>query len=154
MRTVGSLVLAAGGSAAAAAVGGVGARRAPEVYARLDKPAWAPPAGIFGPVWTGLYTLMGVSAFRLARRSARVALGLHVAQLACNAAWPLVFFSARRKRASLGVIAALDILVAAEVTVAARRDTPASWLLTPYLAWSLFATALNASVRARSGPAG
>ena len=131
---------------AAAAIGGIGARRAPEVYGRLDKPGWAPPAGAFGPVWTGLYAAMGVAAFRLARRSARVALFLHGAQLAVNAAWPLAFFSARDKRVSLGLIVILDALVAAEVATAARDDAVAAGLLAPYQAWSLFATALNAAV--------
>jgi benzodiazapine receptor len=145
VRRVESALLAAGGSAVAAAIGGVGARRAPEVYRRLDKPSWAPPAAAFGPVWTGLYAAMGVSAFRLARRSVRAPLCLHAAQLALNAAWPLAFFSARDRRVSLGVIVGLDVLVAAEV-VAAREDTVAAGLLTPYLAWCLFATALNAAV--------
>ncbi len=146
MRTGRSALLAAGGSLAAAGIGGIGARRAPEVYGRLDKPAWAPPAGIFGPVWAALYTTMGVAAFRLARRSARVALCLHVAQLALNAAWPVAFFSARDKRVSLGLIIALDALVAAEVAAAAREDVVAAGLLSPYLTWCLFATALNAAV--------
>jgi len=146
MRTARSAVLAASGSVAAAAIGGIGARRAPEVYRKLDKPAWAPPAGVFGPVWTGLYAAMGVAAFRLARRPARAALRLHAAQLALNAAWPLAFFSARDKRLSLGMIIALDALVAAEVATAAREDAVAAGLLAPYLAWCLFATALNAAV--------
>lgn len=139
-------MLAAGGSLAAAAVGGVGARRAPEIYGRLDKPAWAPPPGVFGPVWTGLYTAMGVAAFRLARRSARPTLCLHAAQLVLNALWPVAFFSARDRRVSLGLIIGLDALVAAEIASAARRDAVAAELLTPYLAWCLFATALNAAV--------
>lgn len=146
MGTAKSAVLAAGGSLAAAAVGGIGARRAPEVYGQLDKPAWAPPAGVFAPVWSALYTMMGVAAFRLARRSARGAVGLHATQLVLNAAWPVAFFSGRDRRVSLGVIVALDALVAAEVAAAARRDAVAAGLLAPYLAWCLFATALNAAV--------
>lgn len=146
MRTAPAVVLAASGSVVAAAIGGIGARRAPEVYGKLEKPRWAPPAAAFGPVWTGLYVAMGVAAFRLARRSAWVALGLHTAQLTVNAAWPLAFFSARDKRVSLGLIIALDALVAAEVGAAAREDAAAAWLLAPYLAWCLFATALNSVV--------
>lgn len=73
-------------------------------------------------------------------------LRIHAAQLALNAAWPAAFFSARGKRLSLGVIVALDALVAAELAVAARDDTVAAGLLAPYLAWCLFATALNATV--------
>ncbi len=146
MRRAQSAVLAAGGSVLAAAIGGIGSRRAPQIYGELDKPAWAPPAAAFGPVWTGLYAAMGVAAFRLSRRSARLALRLHAAQLVLNAAWPLAFFSARDRRVSLAVIAALDVLVAAETAVAAREDSVAAGLLTPYLAWCLFATALNAAV--------
>lgn len=111
-------------------VGGIGARRAPEDYDRLNKPAWAPPACLFGP----------------SRRQARVAIGLHVAQLVCNAAWPVVFFSARDKRASIAIIASLDVLVASEMVVAARTDGVAAGLLAPYLTWCLFATALNVAV--------
>lgn len=149
MRATQSAVLAAGGSVLAAAIGGIGARRAPQIYAELDKPPWAPPAAAFGPVWTGLYAAMGVAAFRLSRRSARtarLALRLHAAQLVLNAAWPVAFFSARDRRVSLAVIAALDVLVAAETAAAAREDPVAAGLLAPYLAWSLFATALNAAV--------
>jgi tryptophan-rich sensory protein len=41
----------------------------------------------------------------------------------------------------------LDAAVAAELMVAGRRDRVAGWLLTPYLVWSLFATALTAAVQ-------
>jgi len=64
------------------------------------------------------------------------------------------------RTAALAVVAALDAAVAAEVIVAGRRDRVAGWLLTPYLAWSLFATALTATVedptgaRAASDPSG
>ncbi|HET6966079.1 MAG TPA: TspO/MBR family protein [Acidimicrobiales bacterium] len=146
MRATRSAVLAAGGSVLAAAIGGIGARRAPQVYVELEKPTWAPPAAAFGPVWTGLYAAMGVAAFRLSRRSARLAVRLHAAQLVLNAAWPLAFFSARDRRVSLAVITALDVLVAAETVAAAREDPVAAGLLSPYLAWCLFATALNAAV--------
>ena len=145
MEAVPAAALAAGGSVAAAAIGGLGARRAPQVYSRLEKPAWAPPAGVFGPVWTALYTAMGVAAFRLARRQVHRALRLHLAQLVLNALWPVAFFSARHRRASLAIIVALDGLVAAEVLAAAREDSVSAGLLTPYLAWCLFATALNAA---------
>lgn len=142
-----ALAGALGASAAAAAIGGVGSRRAPQVYATLEKPPWAPPAAVFGPVWTALYASMGVAAWRLAQRPARrPVLILHGAQLVLNAAWPSVFFAKRSRGASLAIIAGLDLLVAAEVAMAARRDRLAAGLLAPYLAWCLYATALNAAV--------
>jgi translocator protein len=109
-RSGGGLLFAAGTAIGAAAIGSIGSRRAPEVYARLDKPAWAPPAGVFGPAWTALYAAIGVAGWRLWTRDAgRTALGLHAAQLALNAAWPFTFFTARNHDAALITIAALDL---------------------------------------------
>ena len=36
-------------------------------YQILNKPPWAPPAWIFGPVWTALYILMGGAAWSIWR---------------------------------------------------------------------------------------
>jgi translocator protein len=129
----------------AAGLGGLGSRRAPSTYARLAKPRWAPPASAFGPVWTALYATVAVAGWRVYTASP-AARGLHLAQLALNAAWPAVFFSAQEKRASLAVIAALDVALAAKVAVVGRQDGRAAALLTPYLGWCGFATALNAAV--------
>jgi tryptophan-rich sensory protein len=76
---------------------------------------------------------------------------LHGAQLALNASWPWAFFSLRSRAAALAVVVALDAAVAAELIVAGRRDRVAGWLLTPYLAWGLFATALTAAVEDPTG---
>ena len=146
-RSTLGLVAAFGGSAAAAAVGGLGSRRAPEIYDKLDKPSWAPPAGAFAPVWSVLYSAMAVAAWRLSRTGARTPLMLHGAQLTLNAAWPAAFFGRRSRRASLAIIVALDVAVAAEIVSSRRHDRVASALLAPYLAWTLFATALNFAVR-------
>jgi len=131
--------------AAAAVLGGLGSRRAPETYARLHKPGWAPPPSVFGPVWSVLYAAVGVAGWRVYDASPALR-RLHLAQLGLNAAWPATFFAARDKRLSLVVIALLDAAVAAEVARARDEDPVAARLLTPYLAWCGFATALNASV--------
>ncbi|HEV7205624.1 MAG TPA: TspO/MBR family protein [Jatrophihabitans sp.] len=131
----------------AAAVGATAARNAPEIYARLDKPSWAPPAGVFGPVWSALYLLIGATGWRLAERPRRVATALHLVQLGLNASWTPLFFGAGRRRAALAVSIALDVTVAAEMAQLVRDgDRPAAALLAPYLAWCGFATALTASV--------
>lgn len=91
---------------------------------------------------------MGIAAWRLWRTgSARTPLALHAAQLVLNAAWPAAFFGAGSRRGSLAVIAALDVVVAAEIVAAARRDRVAAALFVPYLGWTAFATALIAAVR-------
>lgn len=132
---------------AAAVIGSVGSRAAPHVYRRLHTPRWAPPAAAFGPVWTVLYFLIGLAGGRMCQRQvAARTWALHAAQLACNAAWPATFFAIRDKRASFAVIAALDILLAAQIADLARQDRVAATALSPYLAWTLYATVLNASV--------
>jgi tryptophan-rich sensory protein len=131
----------------AAVVGGIGSRNAPAVYARLDKPAWAPPAAAFGPVWSTLYAMIGAAGWRLATRRADPGVrALHLGQLVVNAGWSWAFFEFGSKTASLGVIGVLDAAVATEIALLARRDPTAALLLTPYLAWGLYATALNAAV--------
>ena len=148
-RSARALLAAVAGSALTAAVGGLGSRRAPAVYAELDKPGWAPPPWAFGPVWTGLYGLMAAAVYRAWRSDPERSGGLvalHGAQLALNASWSWAFFALRSRTAALAVVAALDAAVTAEVIVAGRRDRAAGWLLTPYLAWNILATALTAAV--------
>lgn len=116
-------------------------------YAGLEKPAWTPPGWVFGPVWTTLYTLMGVAAWLVWRRNgspgARVALGLFLVQLALNAAWTPLFFGAHAMLGAFVCIALLWIAVAATLVAFWRQTHAAGLLLVPYLAWLTLASALN-----------
>ena len=116
-------------------------------YGQLAKPDWAPGSGIFAPVWTVLYLLMAVAAWLVWRArgfaGAPVALGLFLVQLALNALWSWLFFAWREGGAALADIVILTVLVAV-VTVAFWRIRPlAGALLAPYLAWLVYAAALN-----------
>lgn len=121
-------------------------------YQGLTKPAFQPPGWLFGPVWTLLYTLMGVVLFRLVERraepGARALLGLFGLQLVLNGIWSPIFFGAQSLGAALAVILVLDGVVAALLMKARRVDRVSSWLLSPYLAWIAFATVLNATLLA------
>jgi benzodiazapine receptor len=97
-------------------------------------------------VWSVLYVGIGCAGWRLARNGSRGTRSLHLAQLALNGAWPVAFFSVRDKRASLAIIALLDLTLAAEIIRLRTEDPVAGALLAPYLAWCGFASALNASV--------
>ncbi len=129
----------------AAALGSLGSREAPEFYAQLALPAWAPPAGWFGPVWTVLYLLMAVAAWLVWRdpHPHRGAIALFGLQLAANVLWSWLFFAWRTGEGALVDILVLDVLVAATMAAFWRVRPTAGVLLLPYLAWILFATALT-----------
>jgi translocator protein len=113
-------------------------------YVALNKPAWNPPAWLFGPVWTLLYTLMAVAAWLVWKRAGFAKpLMFYFAQLALNAAWTPIFFSAHRLGGALVVIVALWLAILMTWVSFRRVNRTAGWLFVPYLAWVSFATYLN-----------
>lgn len=113
----------------------------------LTKPAIYPPPAAFGIVWSILYVMMGLAlALVVAARGARwrgVAIAAFVLQLLLNLSWTPAFFAAHQITVALIVVAVLDVAVLVTIALFARVRPAAAWLLAPYLAWVLFATALN-----------
>lgn len=134
----------------AAGVGAIASADAPSFYASLTRPTWAPPASWFGPVWTVLYALMGIAAWRVWRRhgfaGARPALVLFIVQLAVNALWSWLFFAWQQGALAFADIVLLVGLIVATMIAFWRLDRLAALLLSPYLAWVSFATALSFAV--------
>lgn len=134
----------------AAALGAIASADAPDFYAALARPTWAPPAFVFGPVWSVLYTLMGVAAWLVWRRGgfagARPALVLFIAQLVANALWSWLFFAWQRGALAFGEVVVLWCLVVATVVAFHRVRALAAALLYPYLAWTTYAAALTYAV--------
>jgi translocator protein len=69
----------------------------PSWYAALNKPFFSPPNWLFGPVWTLLYFLMGVSFYLIwkqgvKKKRAKTAIWFFLAQLALNFIWTPVYF--------------------------------------------------------------
>jgi len=140
----------------AGGIGAIASARASQFYAALDRPAWAPPAGVFGPVWTLLYITMGVAAWLVWRERgfarARGALGLFILQLGANALWSWLFFGWHLGGWAFADILLLLVLIVATLVSFARIRLVAAWLLVPYLLWVCFASALNYSVWQRNLP--
>lgn len=133
---------------AVAAIGGHWT--APEIaswYSTLRLPSFAPPNWIFGPVWTLLYALMAVAAWRisLAPESANRtwALGLFIVQLALNLAWSWIFFKRHAIGAAMAEVVLLWAAIVATTTVFGQVESISGWLMSPYLAWVSFAAVLN-----------
>jgi len=137
-------------SFAASAVGAVAALNAGEFYTELARPDWAPPAAVFGPVWTVLYALMGISAWQVWRVGGfdanRLALGLFLVQLSLNALWTWLFFAWRLGAWAFADIILLLVLIAATLITFWRVRLLAGVLLVPYLLWVTFAAALSYSI--------
>ena len=136
----------------AAAAGAIASVDAASFYAQLSKPAWAPPAGVFGPVWSVLYTLMGIAAWLVWRspKSTKPALTLYVVQLNANALWSWLFFGWHR-----GAFAAMEVLILLALIIGTaiaflRVSRFAAMLLVPYLLWVGFAAVLTWSVWQRN----
>jgi len=132
---------------AAATAGALASVQAADFYQQLTQPRWAPPAAVFGPVWTALYLLMAVAAWLVIRTSgwpgARPAITLYLVQLAFNALWTWVFFRWRSGSLALLEILVLWTLLLLTVRAFWRARPLAGALLLPYLAWVTFATALT-----------
>ncbi|MBA2684300.1 MAG: tryptophan-rich sensory protein [Gemmatimonadaceae bacterium] len=146
-----SLALWILGSFAAGAVGAIASTRAPQFYAELEKPRWAPPARAFGPVWSVLYLLMGIAAWFVWRAQgwsggARLALSLFVVQLALNALWTWLFFVLHRGALAFAELLLLLLVVAVTALLFTRIEPIAGLLLVPYLIWLGVAMALNHAV--------
>ncbi len=123
----------------------------PTWYASLNKPAFNPPNSVFFPVWTTLYTLMGIAAFLVWRkglheRRVRVALVVFVIQLFLNLAWTIIFFGLYSLFGAVIAIVLLWIAIVVNIVVFWRISKAAGALLIPYILWVSFAGLLNVSV--------
>lgn len=141
-------------TAAAALAGGAGSADSADFYQQLAKPAWAPPASVFGPVWTVLYLFMAIAAWLVVRESgwlgARPALSLYLVQLGLNALWTWLFFRWKLGGAALVEILILWTILLVTVRVFWRARPLAGVLLVPYVAWVTFAAALTFAVWRRN----
>lgn len=115
-----------------------------EWYAQLTLPPFAPPAWLFGPVWTVLFILIGWAGARSFLDGG--AIRLWAVQMALNLTWTPVFFGLRAPWAGLAVIVLLLGAILAYIRAEWPRDRGAAMMFLPYLCWVSFAAALNAAI--------
>jgi len=117
-------------------------------YIRISLPKWTPPNYIFGPVWTILYGLMGYSLSRIVNscNNGSAAIKLWSVHYTLNILWSPIFFGMQRLR--LGYIINLCLLTTliALLPLYYSIDRISAYFQLPYLAWLLFATALNKAI--------
>jgi tryptophan-rich sensory protein len=118
-------------------------------YFELEQPPFAPPAWLFGPVWTILYIFVATIGYRIVMAPQSdikpVMIALWTLQFALNTIWTPSFFGAQNLGIALIYIGALDVVVLITMALLWSRDRISFLLALPYIAWIGFATALNAS---------
>jgi translocator protein len=118
-----------------------------EWYARLAKPSFTPPAGVFVPVWTLLYIMIAIAGWRtFSRDPFGPAIIVWSIALALNFSWSPIFFGLNKPVAALSVIAVLLAMIFSFIGLTWSRDAVSAFLFVPYAAWTLFAAALNAAI--------
>ena len=137
------------------AAGGIGSiftfKAIPTWYRGLKKPRYTPPNWAFGPIWTALYVLMGVSVFLVWDKGldsdrTTLAFTLFWIQLVFNALWSGIFFGMKSKGGGVIAIIVLWVLIAATAVASFRVSGWAGGLLIPYLAWVSIASYLNIGI--------
>jgi len=123
----------------------------PDWYITLEKPFFAPPNWIFGPVWIILYFLMGVSLYivwkdELKSKTRNVFFVVFAIQLILNALWSLLFFGLKSPLLGLIDILILDVMLVVTIFYATRVSKYAAMLLIPYMVWIIIASVLNYAI--------
>jgi len=120
-------------------------------YVHLNKPFFSPPNWLFGPVWTLLYALMGVSAYLVWRKfqfgkKAHAFWHVYGTQLVLNTLWSIIFFGFKYTGLAYIEILALWYFIVRSIQEGHKIDKWSAYLLYPYIAWVSFASFLNLAV--------
>lgn len=118
------------------------------VYGQLQKPFFCPPDIAFQIIWSILYILMGIAAYRIYMKNKlggkdNGAYFYYLVQLMVNLLWPFVFFTFRLYGVSFVLILVLLILVMISTIKFLKVDNMAGLLMIPYIIWIVFASILN-----------
>ena len=123
----------------------------PTWYSALNKPFFSPPNWVFGPVWTLLYTLMGISLYLIIKKGWNnkkviIPRNYFLGQLFLNFIWTPIFFGLKSPDLAIIVIIGMWILTIRTIRKFYPLSKISAYLLIPYLIWISFATALNFAI--------
>lgn len=120
-------------------------------YAQLLKPTWAPPAWVFGPVWTVLYAIIAISFSAVFYKIYKKEIPVKVAapfilNLISNFAFtPLQFGLQNNFLAAIDILIVLITLIWALIAIYPYLRW-VSYVNLPYLLWVSFATVLQLTI--------
>jgi translocator protein len=120
-------------------------------YQQLQKPSWAPPSYLFGPVWSFLYILIIISFGKVfimgfKKEIALVILLPFILNLVFNILFtPIQFGLKNNLLASLDILLILGTLIWAMIAIFPHSPWLA-YIQIPYLLWVTFATVLQLTI--------
>lgn len=120
-------------------------------YATANKPWFNPPNWIFGPVWTGLYVMMGIALFLVwnadpGKGLKQTAVILFTIQLTLNFLWSFIFFKLHQPGWAFAEIILMWLMIFLTIIWFGKISSAAAWLLVPYISWVSFASVLNYAI--------
>ncbi|MFH1828774.1 MAG: TspO/MBR family protein [Nanoarchaeota archaeon] len=116
-------------------------------YTTLIKPSFNPPSWVFGPVWTILYLLMGVSLYLVwIKKFDKNAFTFFGIQLVLNALWSILFFGLKSPLFAFIEIVFLWIAILITIIYFYKINKISAYLLIPYILWVSFAAILNFAI--------
>ncbi len=117
-------------------------------YVYLNKPFFSPPNWLFGPVWTLLYLLMGISLYLVwnSKKKNSDAVKLFFAHLIINLSWSIAFFGLKNVVLAMVVIIILWLMIVRIIQKFYVINKTAAYLLVPYILWVSFASLLNFAI--------
>lgn len=155
-RSLPRLVISIAVSLAAGAIGAIfTANSVGTWYQMIEKPWFSPPDWLFGPAWTVLYIMMGISLFLAwskttidsSKRGTRPAMfAAFGTQLGLNSLWSFLFFGLRSPLLAFAEIMILLASIIVTIIIFQKVSKLASILLLPYAGWVAFASALNLGI--------
>jgi benzodiazapine receptor len=119
-------------------------------YTEIQKPSFNPPNYLFGPVWTALYLLMGISLYMILQapksKIKTKAIWIFAIQLSLNFAWSFLFFKFHLLGLAFIEIILIWMSILTMIIIFSKINKTAAYLQIPYLIWVSFASVLNGTI--------
>lgn len=119
-------------------------------YKNIIRPSFNPPSWIFGPVWTLLFTLMGISLYLVwvspNSKIRTIALIIFAIHFVLNVLWSYLFFGLNNPLLAFIEILILLILIIITGIYFYKINKIAGYLFIPYVLWVSFASFLTYTI--------
>ena len=116
-------------------------------YSEIVLPSFNPPSWVFAPVWTALYILMSIAAWRIwIKFNDHKILNIYFYHLLFNGTWSVIFFGFHQIQLALINIIIILIFIVTLMRIYLNKDKLSFFIMVPYFLWTLYALVLNTAI--------